>query len=1229
MDIQQNSTFIQWNLESYQTKFESLKRLLQKYNPRCVCLQETRINQPTHPPSQYNILTSNNLIYGNEHGVAILIHKSVHYHQIHLQTNLEAIAARIKLDRDYTICSIYLPHSAIEYQDLDNLIAQLPTPFLLMGDMNAWHTNWYNRRNNTKGILVNRLLNNHNLVLLNNNQPTHVQRQHPNSFSIIDLSICSADCAQDFNFAVDESQFLSDHYPTHLISNNPEFSPPKRYPGWNLKLADWNTFYNETNTVPLNTEDSINESTYKITEEIQKAASLSIPRRPNSMKRPPIPWRNPHLNLLETEYIRAERAFKRNKNEHNKIRLNRAQANFRYFDKKYHQESWENFCASITTKSKPEILFRKTKILQGKYEITPTPILLNSSGETIRKPEEIANTFVDYFATVGSGSPSTTKINPRREILKDGDNYNLPITEAEFEAAISTLSDSAPGKDEITYSMIKNAHPSMKKKILELYNKIYSSGNFPEMWSTAIIIPIAKKGKESVQPSDFRPISLTCCLCKILEKIINVRLMWYLETNNFINPNQSGYRENRSTTDQLVTFTTAVTQSIARKEHSVAVFFDLQKAYDTARIDVIIENLKKAGIKGKLLVFIHNFLKDRKIMVRIEDKFSESVQTQFGIPQGSVLSCTCFILAVNNLATDLHPSIHVQIYVDDLCLLASGSQESCARRLQVAINKIQAWSLKTGFKFSPTKSATMHICRAHRCIKPSPQLTLNGTELKHVEQYKYLGMIIDEKLNWKPHIIELKRSATKSLNLLKIIANRYKGADRSTILRIYIAITKPKLDYGSEIYCTAKDDLLKTLDTVQNTALRIATGAFRSTPIVSLQAETGIKPLQVYREQKNINYMLRVMSNPDDTIYNRICNADSSLFSMRTTIPKPFNLNINNILMSREFQIENVITQDRELEPPWLEKSFKFCTELYSIKKKNHHPEEIKGIFLSHLSQYHVNENIYYTDGSKTSEGTASAYIHDPLAASAKHIKSASIYTAELHAIRGAIKNAAEKKYSSATIITDSRSALQGIKKFKNSHPIIIKIRNDISKYKIQIKFCWVPSHCNIDGNEKADQEAKNAIQLPTPTNEAIPRGDLKAEFKKSINSSLQEEWTSVPISNKLRRIKPKRGPFPDSRQSNREWEIKLARLRMGHTLYTHRHLMERTVAPFCEQCNEMITVKHILEECQRFNVARRNHFGYISISPTLNDILGENGPTNYNGPLMKFLKEINVYHQL
>ena len=79
MDIQQYSTFIQWNLESYRTKFESLKRLLQKYNPRCVCLQETRINQPTHPPTQYNILTSNNLIYGNEHGVAILIHKSVHY----------------------------------------------------------------------------------------------------------------------------------------------------------------------------------------------------------------------------------------------------------------------------------------------------------------------------------------------------------------------------------------------------------------------------------------------------------------------------------------------------------------------------------------------------------------------------------------------------------------------------------------------------------------------------------------------------------------------------------------------------------------------------------------------------------------------------------------------------------------------------------------------------------------------------------------------------------------------------------------------------------------------------------------------------------------------------------------------------------------------------------------------------------------------------------------------
>ena len=128
----------------------------------------------------------------------------------------------------------------------------------------------------------------------------------------------------------------------------------------------------------------------------------------------------------------------------------------------------------------------------------------------------------------------------------------------ELLSALSSTSETSPGNDKIVYSMIKNAHPSFQQHILDLYNRIYASRSFPASWKTAIVIPIPKPKKDHTDPLNYRPISLTSCLCKLLEKMVNQRLMWYLEKYQFICPTQSGFRRNRSTTDCLVSFTNDV-----------------------------------------------------------------------------------------------------------------------------------------------------------------------------------------------------------------------------------------------------------------------------------------------------------------------------------------------------------------------------------------------------------------------------------------------------------------------------------------------------------------------------------------------------------------------------------------------------------------------------------------------------------------------------------------------
>ena len=170
----------------------------------------------------------------------------------------------------------------------------------------------------------------------------------------------------------------------------------------------------------------------------------------------------------------------------------------------------------------------------------------------------------------------------------------------EYEHALSLTNETSPGADRITYSMLKHAHPTLAQTKVKTFNRIYSENTFPMSWRTAIIIPILKSDKDPTDPTSYRPISLTSCLCKIMKKIINNKLIWYLENNKCINKEQSGFRYNRSTTDHLTKIEIDAQKAIANKEHTLAVFFDLNKAYDTAWRRGVLIKLKEYGLCGNL-----------------------------------------------------------------------------------------------------------------------------------------------------------------------------------------------------------------------------------------------------------------------------------------------------------------------------------------------------------------------------------------------------------------------------------------------------------------------------------------------------------------------------------------------------------------------------------------------------------------------------------------------------
>ena len=184
----------------------------------------------------------------------------------------------------------------------------------------------------------------------------------------------------------------------------------------------------------------------------------------------------------------------------------------------------------------------------------------------------------------------------------------------------------------------------------------------------------------------------------------------------------------------------------ARIRQTIGVFFDLEKAYNTTWRFGILNQLHKMGIRGRMVKFIHSFLSDRLIKVRVGNTLSQPFMQEEGVPQGSVLSVTLFSVAINNILEEVAPPVKCSLFVDDLAIYCTGyDAASTCRYLQRSINSITKWADNNGFKFSSVKSVAMRFTRSRR-VEEIPTLTLKGDILPYEKEVKFLGMILDAKL---------------------------------------------------------------------------------------------------------------------------------------------------------------------------------------------------------------------------------------------------------------------------------------------------------------------------------------------------------------------------------------------------------------------------------------------------------------------------------------------------
>ena len=1240
-------SIIQWNCRGIASSSEQIKTLFRDTDAKILCLQETKIgNKPFNPGLSYNFHGSTPLPAARaQGGTGFIIHKSINFIPIQLHTDLQACAVQVHIDKKVTLCSLYLEPKLedhlfdvagdsrpLEITDLQNLVDQLPSPFILMGDFNAKHTLWGESMCDRWGILIEQLLDTNDIVLMNDGQPTRYDIFH-NSSSAIDLSLCSSSIRLDYNWSVNKDLYGSDHWPIMLHSSHNIPSPCQ--PKWKIEEADWKSYENATE-IDRNVNDfpSPVHAYQHLTNKILDSADKFIPRTVGMPRRPVVPWWNKDCKVARKVTRTCFRRYLRSPCEANKIAYARARAKQKRIFKKAKRLSWRKYISEISAKTPSSQIWKKIRKLQGKYTPNPTPVLKDGD-RYISDTKGVAELLAKHFASISSAAHYSQEFQAIRSstvivppISSNTESFNLPFSMKEMQNALSSSSLTSPGEDDIRYEMLHHLKGITKEFLLNILNGLWSSNTSPDSWHTSIVVPGLKPGKDSELPQSYRPIALTSCVCKLYERMVNNRLIWYLESKNLLSNRQFGFRKNRSTLDPMLMLSREIQNAFANQNQVVGVFFDLEKAYDTTWRDGILKQLASWGVGGNMFSCIKDFLSKRYIKVRIGSELSSPYLQEEGVPQGSVLSVTLFAVAINSLMASLPHGVQGSLFVDDFAVYCSGPNAAQAcRNIQTAINAASTWAKTRGFKFSPLKTKAIRFCRTRK-REEIPTLFLDNTILPYEDEVKFLGVIFDKKLTFGPHIHDLCYRAKLSMNILKVVSNFDWGADRETLLRLYKSLCLSKLDYACQIYGSACKTLLEKLDVVHNLGLRICTGAYRTSPVASLYVDSGLPPLSIRREELSLRYITKTLTSKNNPNYKYVKSPLNRAVN-KPRMPKPLEVRLEK--ESREVGIlSRPIGQIGCPEsPPWCNPSSGVC--LIAGGKKSNSNEALKKEFLKHSSE-HRGQITLYTDGSKTPNGVGSAVVAGDVVIRKRLPSSCSIFTAEMYAILQAVKHVFNiGNYGEVFIIyTDSNAVLLSLEKLFSFHHLVQEVQEWLvllhSRKRITVNFCWVPAHVGIKGNEKADKAAKEAALLLNITPITIPYSDFKEIIYLFIRDKWQAIWNNLDNNCKLKEIRPCVQKWHSSNQPNRRTSIVLTRLRIGHTHATHSFLMksgEGRQAPVCNACQCILNVKHILVDCPTFTLERQVTLLH---GRSISEILGDGCNVD---KLMLFLKKIRLYHKL
>jgi len=424
-------------------------------------------------------------------------------------------------------------------------------------------------------------------------------------------------------------------------------------------------------------------------------------------------------------------------------------------------------------------------------------------GSSILNPEEICDGINKHFCSIGTrvgenlpagngnfyqylGPPSLNSM------------YLSPVTAEEIYQIIDSMPvGRAPGDDGFTLKLVKRNKPWMVTPLLHIIKLSLSLGQVPDKFKTAKVLPIFKKG-DPADPSNYRPISLLSIFEKILEKIVYIRISQFLNRSNFFYKYQFGFRSNHSTSQALIEAIDQCYKNIDGGNFAVAIYIDFEKAFDTVSHDVLLAKCYHYGLRGTIYEWHKSYLTCRQQFTVVNGCSSSLAPLLNGVPQGSILGPLLYLIYVNsiqNISLDFYP----RLFADDTNLfLFAGELDELQLKANLALDQFQNWCLVNKLKINVSKTCYIFF-KSRRNVSPplAFHLFLNGQEIEQKSSSKYLGIHIDDDLNWHTHINYIYARLMRVCGILYRI--RF-FIPNDTVKTIYYALVNSNITYGIEIY---------------------------------------------------------------------------------------------------------------------------------------------------------------------------------------------------------------------------------------------------------------------------------------------------------------------------------------------------------------------------------------------------------------------------------------------